>query len=252
MFIPLVIALNIAGSINSRGFLLSELDYKSAAVLPTFTRRNTKWAVISREGYGITKKYTYDSFSGGRDKGEDNVILSAAREFHEEGILEQALGWSLEETEKYINPDKTENTWAVIAYSRDKDISNPKSRDIRNVTFLTNFTAYKTKLFDNFYDARKRELARYDELGIPGKHRHTTEKDRIAKVRWSDLKKAILSQKNSHDPVYVCAYVMNPTTRKFCKRTVRLRPILVITLRPFFANEPYEQDQNEKIRLYRE
>lgn len=251
-FIPLLIVLNITCTATTQVFQLAKFDYKSVAVLPTFTQRNIKWAFLSREGYGITKKYTYDAFSGGRDKGETDVTLSAAREFHEEGILWEALGLSLEYIEKFINPDKTDNTWLVIAYSKAKNICNPKSKDIRNVTYIVNFNRYKTKLFNNFYDARDREEARYNELGVAGKHRHNTEKDRIAKVRWSDLKEAIINQENSSDPVCVCAKVMDPITRKFNNEAITLRPILVMTLRPFFLNEEYEQDENEKIRHYKE
>ena len=250
LFLPLLVVLNMSAMENIQEFQLATYDYKSAAVLPTFTRRNTKWAILSREGYGTTSKHTYDSFSGGRDEDEIDVTFSAAREFHEEAILNLTLGWDLEKTEKIINPDKTKNTWVIIARSRDRNIHNPKSRSIKNVTYLTNFTRYTTQLFNNFYDAREKEIARYDELGTKGHHRHTTEKDRIAKVRWSDLRDAIISQEQSRDPVYVCAQVMNPTTRLFEKKTITLRPILVITLRPFLLNEPYEQGENEKIRHY--
>jgi hypothetical protein len=252
LFAPLFVALHILCTINAQTFQLSKFDYKSAAVLPTVTKRNEKWAVLAREGYGITKKHTYDAFSGGRDEGETDVTFSAAREFHEEAILEHVLRWGLKETERFINPDKTENTWLVIAYEKDKDINNPKSRIIRNVTFITNFNKYKTKFFNNFYDARKREIARYEAEGIPGKYRTTTEKDRIARVRWTDLKYAIINQENPDDSVYVCAEVMDPITQKFNKETITLRPILVITLRPFFLSKDYEKGENEKIRYYEE
>lgn len=251
-FIPLLITFNTFGVFNLQEFQLTDFDYKSTAVLTTFTKRKEKWVIVTREGYGISKKHTYDAFSGGKDEGETDVVLSGAREFHEEAILQEVLGWSLEHTKKFINPFNNEYTWLTFAYSKDKDPDNPKSRDVRNVTFCVNFTKYKTKLFNNFYDARAREQARYNELGIPGKHRHTTEKDRIAKIRWQDFKNAIICQEHPDDIVTVCADVMNPHTRTFNREFITLRPILVMTFRPFFLNCEYERGENEKIRLYSE
>lgn len=248
IFIPLLIATGIVAC-NSTLFNLTEYNYKSASVLPTFMHRNVKYAILSREAFGISKKHTYDDFSGGRDAGEMDPTLSAAREFHEEGALEEALGWSLSETKNFIDLNK-ENTHVVVAYSKDKNICTPQSRDIRNVTYITNFSAYSTELFDNFYDALAREEARYDALGTPGKHRVTTEKDRIAKVKWNDLKRAIIKQKDTSNPIYVRASVMDPQTRRFRKERITLRPFLAMKLRSFFLDQPYEQSENDKIRFY--
>lgn len=245
------LALQIACTFTLQSFQLATYDHKSAAVLPTFTRRNIKWAIISREGYGISKKHTYDSFSGGRDKGETHPIQTASHEFLQEAILEPILGWNLEITEKFIDPEK-ENTWMVLAYSKDKNPDNPKSRDVRNVLYIVNFNKYKKQLFDTFYDARAQELQRYEATHTPGKYRTTTEKDRLAKVRWKDLEDAIRNQKNQHDPVNICAYVLNPESQQFEKEMVTLRPIFVMTLRPFFNCQPYEEGDNEKVRHYSE
>lgn len=248
---PLIIVLNLLSIFMVQSFQLAEYDHESAAVLPTFTRRNIKWAIISREGYGITKKHTYDSFSGGKDKGETHPVQTAAHEFLEEAILEPILGWDLETTENFIDPEK-EYTWMVLAYSKDKNPKNPKSRDVRNVLYIVNFNKYKTKFFNKFYNARAQELERYEAAGIPGKYRTTTEKDRVAKVRWKDLEDAICNQKNKYNPVTVSAYVLDPETNYFDKETVTLRPILVMTLRPFFNCQEYEEGENEKIRHYYE
>ncbi len=248
---PLFIVLSLLSTFTTQSFQLAEYDHKSAAVLPTFTRRNIKWAILSREAYGVTKKHTYDSFSGGRDKGETHAAQTAAHEFLQEAILELVLGWSLEDTENFINPEK-EYTWNVIAYSKDKNPHNPKSRDVRNVLYIVNFNQYKTQLFNKFYDAREQELQRYEAARTPGKYRTTTEKDRLAKVRWKDLENAILNQKNKNDLVSVGAYVLDPETQQFNKETVILRPILIMTLRPFFNCQPYEEGENEKIRHYSE
>src|SRR5579863_415223 len=168
LWLSLFLALNIAspaiGKVQT--FRLSQFDHLSAAVLPTFTHRNVKWAILSREAYGRTKKHTYDAFSGGKDKGETHPIQTAAHEFLQEAILELVLDWDLKDVEKFIDPEN-ENTWIVVAYepyfailrqasdfakaSSDTQDERMKSRPIRNVTYIVNFNKYKTKLFNNFY-----------------------------------------------------------------------------------------------------
>jgi len=266
----LFISLNILSSFITQSFELADYNHFSAAVLPTFTRRNIKWAILSREGYGRAKKHTYDAFSGGKDKGETHPVQTAAHEFLQEAILEPILGWDLETTEKFIDPEK-EHTWMVLAYSllrpsfakasksrqgsegqaKDKNPHNPKSRDVRNVLYIVNFNKYKTKLFNTFYPARAQELERYEAERTPSKYRTTTEKDRIAKVRWKDLEDAICDQERN-EPVTVSAYVLDPETNYFEKEIITLRPILVMTLRAFFTGQPYEERENEKIRHYSE
>jgi hypothetical protein len=250
LWLPVLIALNIAFLALSKEqtFKLSAFDHLSAAVLPTFTQRNIKWAILSREGYG-SSKHRYDSFSGGKDKGETHPMQTAAHEFLQEAILELILNWNLENTEIFINP-KNENTWVVVAYERDLNPNNVKSRAIRNATYIVNFNRHKTKLFNTFYDAHEQEMARYEKAKTPSKYRVTTEKDRLAKVRWTALEKAIINQQNKNDPVTVSAYVLDPETRKFNKEIITLRPILVTTLRPFFLNRAWEQGESEKIRYY--
>lgn len=247
LWLPLFIVLNITLPTFSKvqTFRLSQFDHLSAAVLPTFTHRNIKWAILSREGYGVSKKHTYDTFSGGKDKGETHPIQTAAHEFLQEAILENVLDWDLENAEIFIDPTH-EYTWVVVAYEGESN------RPIRNVTYIVNFNKYKTKLFNKFYDAREQEMARYDAANTPGKYRVTTEKDRLAKVRWTELEKAIVNQENKNDPVTVSAYVLDPETRKFNKEIIILRPILVITLRPLFLGRTHEQGENEKVRYYNE
>jgi hypothetical protein len=246
LWLSLFLALNIAspaiGKVQT--FRLSQFDHLSAAVLPTFTHRNIKWAILSREAYGRNKS-TYDSFSGSKDKGETHPIQTAAHEFLQEAILELVLDWDVKDVEQFIDPNN-ENTWIVVAY--EKEVNRP----IRNVTYIVNFNKYKTKLFNNFYAARAQELARYEAARIPGRYRVTTEKDRLAKVSWKDLEKAIVNQEHKNDPVTVSAYVLDPQTQKFNRKTITLRPILVMTLRPLFLKRTYERGENEKIRYYSE
>src|SRR5579862_8585426 len=246
LWLSLFLALNIAspaiGKVQT--FRLSQFDHLSAAVLPTFTHRNIKWAILSREAYGRNKS-TYDSFSGSKDKGETHPVQTAAHEFLQEAILELVLDWDVKDVKQFIDPNN-ENTWIVVAY--EKEVNRP----IRNVTYIVNFNKYKTKLFNKFYAARKQELARYEAARIPGRYRVSTEKDRLAKVRWKDLEKAIVNQEYKNAPVVVPAYVLDPTTQKFNKEIITLRPILVMTLRPLFLGRTYERGENEKIRYYSE
>jgi len=247
-FIPILVVLGITSFINVQSFQLANFNYKSASVLPTFVdEKGIKWVDIGREGFGRTKKHTYDDWSGGRSKREHNPLTSAAREFLEEHILERVLGWSLADTEKFI----LENLEVVVAYSRDKNPCNPQSRDARNVTYIVDFNKYATELFNNFYEAREQEEARYDELGTRGKYRTTTEKDRIAKVKWNDLKDAIEKYTDTSQPLYVQALVLDPATKYFYRQEIKLRPFLGIKLRPFFLDQLYETGENEKVRFYK-
>ena len=270
LWLPLLITYIFVCSLigKEQTFRLSQFDHKSAAVLPTFTHRNIKWAILSREAYGRTKKYTYDAFSGGKDKGETHPIQTAAHEFLQEAILERTLEWNLEDVENFIDPDN-EYTWVVVAYDPSFAKASEGKQDInpvRNVTYIVNFNKYKTKLFKKFYDARiqEKKLGHYALLRSTSyEGQVTTEKDRLAKVRWRDLERAIINQENKlktacpselveRSRVTVSAYVLNPETRKFNKETITLRPILVMTLRPFFLGCDHEQGENEKIRYYNE
>ncbi len=219
LWLPLLILLNIALPTFSKvqTFRLSQFDHLSAAVLPTFTQRNIKWVILSREGYGVNKKHTYDAFSGGKDKGETHPIQTAAHEFLQEAILERILEWDLDDAEIFIDPNN-EYTWIVVAYERPYSAKASKGKPIRNATYIVNFNKYKTKLFNKFYDAREQEMARYDAANTPGKYRVTTEKDRLAKVRWKDLEKAIVNQEDKNDPVTVSAYVLDPEAKKFSEK----------------------------------
>jgi len=229
-------------------FRLDEFNYLSASVLPRYTHNNQEYVILTREARGYPqkeggKKYTYDDFSGARDEGENNVLVSAAREFHEEGILEAALGWSLEDTIRVVK----NNLIDIIAY--EEDPKTPNSRAIRNVTYIIKFNEY-TKLFNNFYTALNKERARYKKLGTKANDQVTTEKDFIAAVLWNDLKNAIINQKNPNEFTKVSALVKDSKTGSFQKEQITLRPFLVIKLRSFFLNKPYQTGEFNKIRYY--
>jgi hypothetical protein len=271
-FVPLIIALSMTScnnhkiaSVNSHScttsdtqqmFNLGDYEYYSASVLPTITQDGELYAILSREAYGtkykLGKWHKYDDFSGSRDKGETHPIMTAAHEFLQEAILELALGWNLAQTTSFIKPENN-NTWAVIAYSKDKNACEEHSRTIRNVTYITHFDDYKDMLFNNFHEARKKEMERYNKEGTPKHHRTNVEKDMLAKVKWSDLKAAICAEQNpTNEIVTVEALVMNPKTKRFRQETIQLRPFLVIKLRPYFLGNGYAQGEDEKIRLYQD
>jgi len=270
-FLPLIIALSMTSCNNSKitspktnciqydiqqVFNVSSFDYYSASVLPTITEDGELYAILSREAYGrrykLGKLHKYDDFSGSRDKGETHPIMTAAHEFWQESILGVIFGWTLPQVETLIKPENN-NTWAVIAYAKDRNPSDEHSRSIRNVTYIMHFDEYKDMLFNNFHDARKKEMERYIREGTPKHHRTNVEKDMLAKVKWSDLKAAICAEQNpTTEIVEVEALVMNPRTKRFRKETIQLRPFLVIKLRPFFMGNAYAQGEHEKIRLYQD
>lgn len=234
-------------------FSLADYDYYSASVFPTITEDGVLYGILSREAFGRKNKFgklhKYDDFSGSRDEGEVHPIETAAHEFLQEGILEKILQWNLKQTEEFIKPENG-NTWSIIACSIDKNPDVPHVRKTRNVTYLTHFDQYKDVLFNKFHDARKQEVEQYKKEGISKQHWTNAEKDRLAKVKWDDLKAAIINQEDLNEIVEVEALVMNPKTKRFKKQTIQLRPFLVIKLRPFFMNESYQQGEHEKIRHY--
>ena len=233
---------------------LSNYRFYSASVLPTITENDELYAILSREAFGRRYKYgklhKYDDFSGSRDKGEKHPIETAAHEFLQEGILAKTLGWDLDQTKSFIDP-KNENTWAIIAYSADANSDVPHMKKTRNVTYLTHFDKYKDTFFDNFHDARKKEIERYKKEGLSKNHWTNAEKDRLAKIKWRNLKKAILEQEDQNEIVEVEALVMNHR-KKFKKQTIQLRPFFVIKLRSFFSDDDYEQGENDKVRFYQD
>ena len=243
----------VPSSKNSSEFSLADYDYYSASVFPTITENGELYAILSREAYGRKNKFgklhKYDDFSGSIDKGEKHPIETAAHEFLQEAILAGTLGWDLAQTEEYIRPENN-NTWAIIAYSKEENPDTPHIRKTRNVTYLTSFDKYKDRLFDNFHDARAREVERYKKEGVSKNHWTNAEKDRLAKIKWDDLRTAIINQEDPNEIIQVEALVMNPRTKRFRKQTIQLRPFLVIKLRAYFLDQDYKTGENKKIRFY--
>lgn len=249
---------------KTQSFSLADYDYYSASVLPTITEKGKLYAILSREATGSRDKkgkptkygklYKYDDFSGGKDEGETHPEQTAAHEFLQEAILNGTLGWDLAKTEEFINPENN-NTWAVIAYSTEGNPNAPHIRKTRNVTYLVHFDKYKDIFFNNFHEAREKEIEQYIKNNTPKHHWTNAEKDMLAKVEWNDLKIAILNEKDPQAIVKVDALVMNPKTKRFRKQKIDLRPLLIVKLRPFLlddADETYQQGEHEKIRHYQD
>lgn len=203
---------------------LSEYDFGSGSVLPFMRKHKNYFFILSREAYGKAKN-TYDDFGGSRDPGENHPVITAGREFFEEAIIQASIGLSLENTYNLIDIAKTQNTEYIIAFSR-------------NVAYLTDFTKYTDKFFNNFYAARK-TMTDF----------HFKEKDRLALVEWELLQRTIKNSK-SNKGVVVEASVLDPQDQQWKTEQITLRDFFVIKLRPFFMNKPYKQGMNKKIRFY--
>lgn len=205
---------------------LSQYDFGSASVLPIFRENNTIYCILSREAGGKDKG-TYDDFGGKRDPGENHPLISAAREFFEEAILELSLGLTLNAVMEYIDiaNKKHSKTLYILANSR-------------NVAYITYFGLYKDAFLANFYAARNKATSH-----------HLREKDRLAIVEWNTLKQAI-SESKYNSNVMVNARELNPQTNTFETKQIKLRPYFVNKYRPFFMNKPYKEGMNKKIRFY--
>jgi len=212
---------------------LSNYTFKVSAVLPVtyFTNKkgkSTKYVILGREAAGKDAG-SYDDFSGGRDKGETHPVVTAAREFYEEGILQDTLGMNLEATNARINLSSKSNTTEAV-------IANEKA-----VTYIVNFSGAEIRQFrTNFHSARAKQKSwKYQE------------KDRIATVRWDKFAAAIQSSK-SDKGVTVKARLIDPATGKedANSTTITLRPYLVKRLRPYITNQQCQFGKTNKIRFY--
>lgn len=215
---------------------LSELKYTSASVLPYYLdRQGIKKVILADEAHGRDRT-TFADFGGKRDRGETHPVQTAAHEFYEEAILPNTLGWSLPQTQDFIDIAKAQNTHFINVFSNKK---------MCHVTYLTDFTPYRNTLFKQFPIARKNAT----------QHKFR-EKNRLAIVEWDNLKNTISKQQRSwipkNNPVRVSALVQNPRTGRFNTEIITLRPSFVMSLRPFFLNRPYVQGWSKKIRFYSE
>ena len=207
---------------------LTDFNFTSASVLPVFTYNNTQYIILARESEGNSRGM-YDDFGGGREKNETHPLLTAAREFFEEGILHITTGLTLEQVQNYIDINRAHNTVYIICYSR--------HQNKKKVTYVVKFDRYKDDLLYNFYHALKQVTESCYK-----------EKDRIAIVKWDIIKKAIKHNKDSKN-ITVKACVVHPKMGVLTKKYIKLRSSFVKKLRFFFLNKPYKR-LHKKIRLY--
>jgi 8-oxo-dGTP pyrophosphatase MutT (NUDIX family) len=227
--LSLVLLVNLVGC-SIPPTKLSQFPFRAASVLPLITHNNELCVILSREAFGSARG-TYDDFGGSRDKGEEHPVVTAAREFYEEAILQKTIGLNVKEVQNYIDIIKTDNTLYVVAYSQ---------KHTKNVTYVTDFNQYKDEFLNNFYPAR-RDVADF----------HLREKDRIAIVRYEDLEIAAAKTENTKN-AKIQALVLDPKTQEWYHSHIKLRPFFVQKLRPFLLNQTYEQGLDEKIRFYNE
>ena len=255
---------SIIPSVSAGSFKLSTFACQSASVLPVYTRNLKKYVILTREAMGSPlqyggKRFTYDDFGGGCEKEDDDALVSAVREFYEEGNLKQSLGWTLDQTIKIVR----DNILEIIVYQQEEDKNIPKTESekkfgktsIKNVTYIVNFDKYADKLFKNFYPALERERERLKKSGKKNIDKSVTlEKDKIAAFLWEDLEGAIAYHKiiSGANPVKVRALVVDEKTKKFKEETVVLRPFFPIKFRSYFMHMPYETSREDsRIKYYR-
>jgi 8-oxo-dGTP pyrophosphatase MutT (NUDIX family) len=229
-FLFSLIIVNSLFSLNPDIRKLSEFDYSSASVLLTFKQGETKYVILTREMEGINKG-TYSDFGGKRDEGENHPIITAAREFFEEGNVDTTIDLNLSETINYLN----KNAQKIIAYT------TTSIAEIGSVTYIVNFDKYREQFIKNFYTAFEK-----------AEHWYNREKDMLAIVRWDDFKKAIINQPYKEAIVTVNASVIDPITEEYTPKEIILRPFLIRRLQLFFQNAPYKQGETGKIRFYKQ
>jgi 8-oxo-dGTP pyrophosphatase MutT (NUDIX family) len=203
-----------------------DISYKAAGVLPIYWHKGTKFVAVAREDSG-TDRGTYDAFAGARDQGEHNPTLTAARECAEELVTHRTMGKGVSKMQAYIDVNH-KNTELVIAHSRK-----------HYVLFVVRFDHYIDRIKHTFYKAVKN----------PNLDRKYREKDKLAFVPWQEFKEAI---KNNNAVVTAMVQEEDPKTHKLIlqQQTIRLRPILVSVMRPYFNHEQYQTGSHQKIRLY--
>ena len=208
---------------------LSTFGYTGAWLLPIETYKKTDYVILGREAAGRDKG-TYDAFGGGRDPQDGNHPLTAAsREGSEEMISRLALGMNKASMSTFMGLPAG-NTRTIIA-------TRYKNKKSRHVIYLTQFSTGQMSTFLKGFNKARGKTKKYCER----------EKDVLAVVRLSNLKKAIASSK-SNTGIKVWATVHDKG--KAYKKQVVLRPVFVKMLRGYAEGKTYTSGKNTKIRFY--
>src|ERR1700722_13297276 len=94
--VPFVIAVAITCMFDIYPLRLSQFNYGSASVFPVYTYRNVQYGIL------------------GREAGEDHPLITAAREWNEEGLVDKITGLSELKIQDLIDIDKSDNTECII------------------------------------------------------------------------------------------------------------------------------------------
>lgn len=191
----------------------SSLKHNAAFVLPT----DNEYVVLGRETKGDDIG-RFDAF-GGRidDEDDNNPLLTAAREFSEEGFTEEIFGMDKEMLAEYMKKD--------INFTL---INEYKGNIVKNIIYIAYFIPdFIHQIFRDYHQAYKKIETRN------GFH----EKDEIAKLKLKDLLQAIQNEKDD-TKVSLKADVMS-LNGKITNKTIYLRPILVQLLRGYAESRPY-------------
>src|SRR4030095_94405 len=221
----------IACTANMVAMQLSQFNYGAASVLPVYTFKGKKYGILSREAHG-NDKGTYDDFGGKRDKGEKDSLITAAREWMEEGLVTQVTGLTFPAIRNLIDIGKKANkTECIVAYT---------GRISKNVTYITDVSQYKDQLLYGFYGALKKAIRHENK-----------EKDSIAVVDLSELTTVLRNAMNQNQHkvtgITTPAFVLNQKTNKLEKGVITLRPFFVSKLRPHFLKWPSVAGKNKNI-----
>lgn len=232
MIVPIILGcLGVfTGIMSMKPPTLSSFKYDAAFVAPITRNGINEYIILGREAGG-TDRHTYDAFGGKRDRGEAHPIVTAAREFAEEGVTKGSLGMDIPQVLDFIDL-KEGNTTNVFAVQSAQGT-------YRHVLYLTKFPRKDIGTFKaTFGRARANAPAR-------GKYH---EKDSIASVKMSDLEAAITASRSNRG-VKVMAQVTELDGTKSMK-LITLRPVFVRIMRGYAEKRSYVPGTTNHIRFY--
>lgn len=215
---------------------LDLIKHNGASVLPITNDGKNTYVLLGKETRGY-----WDDFCGKADPGENHSVITAGREFWEESLIKETIGWSLQKTTDYIKMTST-NTKRVICYNN----------YISNTSCFTTYITY----FD--YQTIHKILHTFStEIKNPKLPHCKQEKTKLCLVDLKDfftkLKKA-----QSNNNIWVTAFVYDTKKNNFRKISIWLRPFLVQKLKQYASGTKpslktdsdkvifYQQDQQEK------
>lgn len=214
---------------------LNEFNFVAASVLPVtiLPNKQEEYCLFGREA-GSRHKGTWDVFGGGKDKDEKHPILTAAREFAEETMLEVS---DVNQSIKYIDLAHW-NTTDIIANEYKKWVIYITKFDYK---MLENFVT-------NFYTIRKKLLKQNSNSKL-------VEKDKIAWIKKDVLIKSITNAPQDSKgklirPIQVLADIIEPDGLIKTEK-INLRPVFASTIRSFFKNDKnFVLGEDSRIRFY--